>query len=188
MRYWEHPGEAATRPALRAALERARALGLEDLVVASTTGATMRMLLEERGDGGPGNLVCVTHHVGFRSPGDDEMPAGERQHLIDRGVKVLTTTHLLANLERAVTNQFGGLYVGGVVSHTLRMFGQGLKVAVEIAVMALDAGLVPYGKEIVAVGGTGSGADTAVVIRPAHARDFFATRIVEIICMPRGGT
>lgn len=183
--YWQEAGPGATRPTLQAALRRARDNGIDHLVVASNTGATVSALLEETA-GHPLNVVCVTHHVGFRQPGEDEMGAAERRRLEAQGVRLLTTTHLLANVERAVTNQFGGLYPGGIVAASLRMFGQGLKVCVEIAVMALDAGLIPHGVDVVAVGGTGRGADTAVVIRPAHARDFFATRIVELICLPRG--
>lgn len=72
-----------------------------------------------------------------------------------------------------------------IVAHTLRMFGQGTKVAVEIAVMALDAGLIPYGSEVIAIGGSGGGADTALVVKPAHAKNFFDTQIREIICKPR---
>ena len=50
--------------------------------------------------------------------------------------------------------------------------------------MALDAGLIPYNKEIVAIAGTVRGADAAIVVKPAHANHFFDTEIREIICMP----
>jgi len=70
------------------------------------------------------------------------------------------------------------------MANTLKFFGQGVKVSVEIAVMALDAGLIPYGEDIIAIGGTGRGADTAVVIRPAHAANIFDTYIAEVICKP----
>jgi hypothetical protein len=105
--------------------------------------------------------------------------------LRDKGVELLTTTHLMANVERAVTNQFGGLYLGGAIANSLRMFSQGTKVGVEIAVMALDAGLIPYGKPVIAVGGSGGGADTALVLVPSHANRFFETEVHEIICKPR---
>ena len=55
---------------------------------------------------------------------------------------------------------------------------------VEIAVMALDAGLIPYGKAVIAVGGTGRGADTAMVLLPSHAKTIFDTQILELICKP----
>jgi len=180
------PGPENTEAAIASALDRAQELGVRDFVVASNTGATARVLLEalaERGMEGA-NVVVVTHHVGFRSPGEDEMDQDTRRRLAAAGAKVLTTTHLMGGIERAVTGKFGGLYPGHLVAHTLRLFGQGVKVAVEIAVMALDAGLIPYGSDVVAIGGTGRGADTALVVRPSHAKTFFETFVVETICRP----
>ncbi|MHB8917227.1 MAG: pyruvate kinase alpha/beta domain-containing protein, partial [Desulfocucumaceae bacterium] len=58
-------------------------------------------------------------------------------------------------------------------------------VCVEISAMALDAGMIPHGKDIIAVGGSGMGVDTAAVILPAHSNNFFATKVREIICKPR---
>ena len=92
---------------------------------------------------------------------------------------------LLAGVDRALRTKFQGVYPSEIVASALRMFGQGVKVCVEISVMALDAGLVPYGEEIVAVAGSGTGADTSCVIVPAHSNNFFDTVIKEIICMPR---
>ena len=66
----------------------------------------------------------------------------------------------------------------------LSLFGHGLKVCVEITIMAADSGAIPI-EEVVAVGGRSRGADTAVVIRPAHMNNFFDAEIKEIICMPR---
>ena len=54
-----------------------------------------------------------------------------------------------------------------------------------MALMAADAGLVRTNEEIVAIAGTGRGADTAVVLRPANAQNFFDLRVLEIICKPR---
>jgi hypothetical protein len=64
------------------------------------------------------------------------------------------------------------------------MLGQGLKVCVEISIMALDAGLVPYGKPVIAVGGSGSGADTAAIIVPEHSNNVFGLKVHEILCKP----
>jgi hypothetical protein len=68
---------------------------------------------------------------------------------------------------------------------TLRMFGQGMKVACEIAAMAADAGLVRVDEEVVSIGGTGRGADTAIVLQPSYVHRFFQTKVREIICKPR---
>ena len=96
-----------------------------------------------------------------------------------------TGTHFFGGVGRAVRLKFGGLEVDELVAHTLRIFGQGIKVTVEIAIMALDAGLIPHGKEIIVIGGAGQGADTAVVCLPSHGKEFFSFEIREIICKPR---
>jgi hypothetical protein len=108
-----------------------------------------------------------------------------RKKLNENGIKTLTTTHLLAGIDRSCRNKFGGIYPAEIAAYTLRMLGQGLKVSVEVGCMALDAGLIPHGTEIVSIGGTGHGLDTAVILLPAHSQNFFDTRIKEIICKPR---
>ena len=104
--------------------------------------------------------------------------------MTEKKVNILTTTHVLSGAERGISRKFGGIYPVEIIANSLRIFGQGVKVTVEIAVMALDEGLIPYGEDIIAVGGTGKGADTAVVIRPAHAASILDTYIAEIICKP----
>ncbi len=178
--YWDKPGKENTERTVAAALKRAKELGIENIVVASNSGATA----EEFASAGL-NIVCVTHHVGFKSPGEDEMPQEKRQELEEKGVKVLTTTHLLAGVDRAVRMKFGGLYPAEIMAATLRIFGQGVKVCVEISSMALDAGLIPFGAEVIVVGGSGRGADSACVIEPHHSNAIFDTKVKEIICMPR---
>lgn len=180
--YWNEKGPVNTGATIEAAVRRAKELEVNSIVVASNSGATAEKL-NELGTGF--KIVCVTHHVGFSGPGEDEMPAGMRSSLREKGVELLTTTHLLAGVDRALRTKFQGVYPSEIVASALRMFGQGVKVCVEISVMALDAGLVPYGEEIVAVAGSGTGADTSCVIVPAHSNNFFDTVIKEIICMPR---
>jgi len=50
---------------------------------------------------------------------------------------------------------------------------------------AADAGLVNTEEEVVSVGGSDKGADTAAIMRPVHVKDFFKLRVKEIICKPR---
>lgn len=178
--YWEKAGKENTERTVELAVKRAKELGLRHLVVASNTGSTASLCLDRGLE-----VVCVTHHVGFAGPGKDEMPAEMRAKLAAAGVKVLTTTHLMAGLDRALRLKFGGLYPSEIIAASLRLLGQGVKVAVEISCMALDAGLIPYGQEVVAVAGTNGGADTAIVVLPSHSHTFFQTRVKEIICKPR---
>lgn len=180
MIYWSEKGSHNTDSTVEAVLKEAAQKGIDHVVVASNSGNTANKFIDQSF-----NLVCVTHHVGFTGPGQDEMEKQMRTELQERGVKLLTTTHLLAGIERALRNKFEGVYSSEIVASTLRILGQGFKVCVEISVMALDAGMIPYGQEIIAVGGSGRGADTACIIVPAHSSQFFDTVVKEIICMPR---
>ncbi len=177
---WEKKGTHNTEATAEAAMQRAEQLGIKNIVVASNSGSTAALFLEKGF-----KVICVTHHSGFKNPGENELDPAIRQQLQERGAHVLTTTHLLAGVDRALRLQWGGIYPAEIIAASLRMFGQGVKVCVEICGMALDAGLIPYGEEIVAVAGSGRGADTACAVLPAHSNHFFETVVKEIICMPR---
>ena len=180
---WNEAGQINTENTVKLAAKKAKELGIKYIVVASNTGATVEKLLENDVTGI--NIVDVTHHVGFRAPGESEMSLDASISLKQKGVQVFTGTHIFAGAERGVRNQFGGVYPAEIMAQTLRMFGQGVKVAVEVSVMALDAGLIPFGEDIIAIGGSSRGADAAIIIRPAHSNQIFDTEIAEIITMPR---
>lgn len=71
-----------------------------------------------------------------------------------------------------------------MIAQTLRLFGQGMKVVVEITTMAADAGAIPVGKDVIAIAGSGKGADTAVVIKSASSHNLFDIVVREIIAKP----
>lgn len=180
--YWDKPGRENTEATIDAALKRATELGIKHVIVASCAGRTAK-LLRERAQ--VGEIVCVTHQAGFREPGKCEMDEAVRRELTRAGIQVYTGTHFFGGVGRAIRMKFNGLEADELCANTLRIMGQGLKVCVEIAVMALDAGLIPHSCEVIAIGGTGSGADTAIVCRPTHGKDFFSFEVREIICKPR---
>ncbi len=179
--YWRGSGSDYTEQTVKLAVQRWQKDG-GLIVAASNTGETIDVLLQAGAQ--PERIVCVTHMVGFREPGHDEMPADVRQRLENAGVEVLTTTHALAGVDRALRFQFGGIQPPEIMANALRMLGHGVKVCVEIGIMALDAGMAPYGETIIALGGSGRGADTAVVMTPAHSNAVFETKIHEILCKP----
>lgn len=51
--------------------------------------------------------------------------------------------------------------------------------------MAADSGDIPTNNDVIAIAGSGRGADTAIVLIPANSNNFFDLHIKEIICMPR---
>ena len=89
-----------------------------------------------------------------------------------KGVKIVRQSHILSGLERSISRKLGGVSRTEAIAEALRsLFGHGLKVCVEITIMAADSGAIPI-EEVVAVGGRSIGADTAVVVRPAHMNNF----------------
>ncbi len=179
-----NPGKENTAKTLRLALEHAADRGM-NIVLASSTGETglaLAALMKETGF--PNRAVIVSHVYGMEEAGENDMPEERRKALESAGLPVVTAAHALSGMERGLSKQFGGLYPAELVAHTLRMFGQGTKVCVEIAAMALDSGRIPWGKPIVAVGGTGLGADTACVLTPAYTAEILNTRIHEHLCKP----
>lgn len=178
---FEKPGPENTEQTLQLAYERARELGIREAVVASSRGETAYKAADTFRDM---TLVVVTYHCGFKQPFENEMPAETRGDLESRGVSVVAASHALSGLERSVAKKHSGAYPVLLMADTLRLFGQGTKVAVEVTVMAADAGTLS-GNDVVAVGGTGHGADAALVVKPAHQNNFFDLRIREVICKPR---
>ena len=179
-----HPGKENTAAALDLALDYALAHRL-DIVVATCSGETALALLDRaKAAGFAGRLVAVSHVYGMARPGENELPEDTRRQLEAAGVTVVTAAHALSGGERGLSKQFGGVSPVEIAAHTLRMFGQGAKVCVEIALMALDCGAIPYGKPVVAVGGTAVGADTALVLSPAYTANLLDTRIHTVLCKP----
>jgi hypothetical protein len=180
--YFNVPGEENTDSVLSLAKKRAEELSIRDVVVASTRGLTGVKASEVfRGY----NLVVVTHCTGFREPGHQELTEENRRIIEANGGKICTGTHAFMNIERAIRGKFGTAYPTEIMAQTLRLFCEGMKVAVEIAAMAADAGLIPVDRDVISIAGTGRGADTAIVLQPANSFRIFDMIIKEIIAKPR---
>ncbi|MEA5092607.1 hypothetical protein SDC9_32746 [bioreactor metagenome] len=169
-----------TNEVIKLAVDYAKDNNIRHIVIASITGNSVPALVESF----DGEVICVTHVNGYKVPGENEFPADLSQELTSKGVKFLTTTHVLSGAERGISSVFKGMYPVEIIAQTLRMLGAGTKVGVECAIMALDAGLVPFNTKILSLGGTGRGLDTAIVVTPGHAQKVFSTRIHKILIKP----
>lgn len=179
--YFKNPGPQNTDALLNFVKEYAEKENIRDIVVASTTGETgVKAIKLFSGY----NVVVVTHHVGFRKPGEWELKENYRKEILESGAKIFTGTHALSSAERAIRKDFGTIQTLEIIANTLRLMGEGAKVCVEITLMAADAGLIPVDRDIIAIGGTGKGADTALRIFPANSARFFNLRIKEVIAKP----
>ena len=186
MKLFEYPGIQNTDETLKIAVERAKKGDIKSIVVASSTGYTAKKLLDllEK-EGLDLNVVVVTYHQGFHGEDIISMDKEVEEELERRGAKVFRGTHALSGVERGISNKLGGYGPVQVIAETLRTFGQGVKVCYEITIMACDAGLIKAKEEVIAIGGTSRGADTAMVIKPANMNTFFNIEAREILCMPR---
>jgi hypothetical protein len=130
------------------------------------------------------DVVAVSHSTGFRGPDIQELTAENRAAIESAGAMLLTCQHAFGGVGRAVRKKLGTYELEEIIAFTLRTFCEGIKVAAEICLMAADAGLVRTDEPVIAIAGTGRGADTAAVLKPANAQTFFELCFVEIICMP----
>jgi hypothetical protein len=184
--YHEKGGSRNTDETLKLAHERAVELGIRDIVVASSHGGTALKAAKIFGTD-KFNVVAVTICEGYRDEGWT-MTADERKKLQEKGIKVLTSTQALSgDVGSAFSEKNGGTTINEVVCQTLYRFCQGMKVAIEIVLMAADAGLIPVDREVMAIAGTSEGADTAIVVQPSYSRKFLDLKIKEIIAKPREG-
>lgn len=180
--YFIRPGKENTDETFQLAKRRADELGIKTVVVASTKGETgVKAVKLFRGF----RVIVVTHSHGFVERDKQELENEHRLAIESNGGIILTSTHAFAGVPRAIRRRFSTYQTNEIIAYTLRIFGEGMKVVCEISLMAADAGLVKTSEDIIAIGGTGRGADTAVVIKPANTQDFFDLRIKEIICKPR---
>ncbi|MDH5754642.1 MAG: hypothetical protein OEY95_05520 [Candidatus Bathyarchaeota archaeon] len=179
--YFKEAGKQNTDVLLKVVKEYVEKEDIKDIVVASTTGETgakASKIFKKY------NVVIVTHCFGFRELGKTELQEEYKKEILANGAKIFTGTHALSSVERAIRKDFGTIQPLEIIANTLRLMGEGTKVCVEITLMAADAGLIPVDRDIIAIAGTGRGADTALRLRPANTARFFDLKIREVIAKP----
>ncbi len=181
--YFEKKGSGNTDRTLDIALACCEEKGIRKIVVASSTGKTALRL---RDKAKPSiEVIGVTYSAGSKYRQEVEEFNRNRDTLVEKGIRIVRGLHALSATERAFENKYkSGLLPLNIVADTLRMFSQGMKVCLEAAVMAAEAGFITPDEEVVAVGGTGTGADTAVIMKPAYAASMFETKFKAVLCMP----
>ena len=181
--YFDKPGPRNTEATLQSAGKRADELGIAQVVLASNTGQTALAAAEMMPE--MERIVGVTEAAGWwdiDTPPDPETVAQAQE----KGVRFITGTHaLMGAVSWAVQDSFGGLPAVELIARTYYTFSQGTKVAIECLLMAADAGLLDMRQDAIAIAGTGKGADTAMVVKPAFSNEFFKLRIREFVVLPR---
>jgi uncharacterized protein len=174
--YFEEPGPNNTEVVLNLAAERAKARGINKIVLASTTGDTARKAAKLFTGTGV-KLVVVPHQYGFMREGQ-RFPQELITELEKQGHRVHFSTMLFH------TDDLYGTRSPSVLAMLLRTFCQGMKVVHEILLMAANGGCVASGEKVIVVTGSGRGSDTAVVAIAAPSTRLWELHITEIICKP----
>lgn len=178
---FDQPGPINTDQALAVLQDGLMRYGVKQAVVASTwgdTGLAAAKLLAGTGV----NLVVVTHNAGFKTPGTVEMPHGVRDEIEALGAKVYTGTMPFRSIGVSIRDKRGAAQED-IIANSLRLLGQGIKVCVEIALMASDAGLITP-DDVLCVAGTARGADTVALIAPQSSNKLFQLKIRDILAKP----
>lgn len=201
VRYFEKSGKQNTE----ATIEAVHAYLEEDnqvvaVIVASVSGQTALKVKKELVEVSM-PVVCVTGSPSWQIYAMNQfkfplVPAGTRKELEKAGVVVVDSvpSSLSDTIEFSFARYGYRSPTWIFVETLLAVGGYGLKTAVECLLMATDGGHVPPFKEVISIGGFGSGADTAIVARSTFAPTVFSSDsekrfvINEILAMPRNKT
>ncbi len=180
--YFDKPGIKNTDATLEIAHRETAARGIGYVLVASTFGDT-GLAAARKFAGGSAKLIVITHNAGFKQEGVCEIDPQKVVEIEKLGGRVYTGTMVTRGLGCAIRERCGNYSEEVIVADTLRIMGQGVKVCVEMAAMACDAGLVPPG-DVIAVAGTGRGADTCLVVKANSSNRFFDIKVREVLAKP----
>ncbi|MHA1351057.1 MAG: pyruvate kinase alpha/beta domain-containing protein [Promethearchaeota archaeon] len=184
--YFEKGGPHNTDKALEIAKKYADQFGIKDIVIASTTGTSAEKAAKIFNPKDY-NIMIVTHAYYFvNNTIRQEFPEENLNRLKELGLNFHIGTHSMSGIERGIRLkkeawQFVDLLAKMLGYH----FSQGVKVCIEISATICDAGLIPdLERDIIAIGGTGRGADTVCLIKPAPTSDFKNLRVKAILAKP----
>ncbi|MBD3254934.1 MAG: hypothetical protein GF383_07560 [Candidatus Lokiarchaeota archaeon] len=183
---FEKGGPQNSDKALEIAKKYADQLNVKDIVVASTTGGTADKALEKFNPS-EYNLMIVTHSYYFvNEKKRQEYDEKKLAELKDSGAKVLSVTHAMSGIERGIRISMNQWCFVDLMAKFLReQFSQGTKVCIEIASMVADAGMIEsLDRDILCIAGTGRGADTVCLIKPAPTSAFDKLRVRAILAKP----
>ena len=96
--YFDKPGKDNTDQTLKLAAERADELGINEVVVATTTGRTAYKAMEVFAGK---RLTAVTYHCGFKEPFQNRMEDDVRKDIEGKGIRVIASSHALSGVERS---------------------------------------------------------------------------------------
>ncbi len=187
---FDEPGEENTDDVVEVATKRVGIGDIDSVIVASTSGATA--LKFAKALDGKAKVLCVSE-APYRREWKEEWPClrpRHRKELERLGATIIDKVSYVFHSSVLEDTKMGGVAPERMVKETLYAFGQGLKVAVEVALIAVSCGYIEPYRDVIGVGGSGRGADTAIVVRGTYPAQVFSKdpkkrlEIREILAMP----
>jgi hypothetical protein len=188
--YFQNPDEDNTELVVEAVTKAVERGGIRDLVVSSTSGKTAAIFARSLKD--EARIICVSESA-YRSEWGWEYPCMDqkaKEELEGLGVIVLDKVPYVLQSSIYESSKYNVPVPETTFRDTLFAFGQGMKVAVEVVLTAVACGVLDPYKYVIGVGGSGKGADTAIVLRSTFPATVFAKEkkkrleIREILAMP----
>ena len=170
-----------TKEVLKTARKYALEKQIKEIVIATTTGET-GMLASKIFDG-KFDIIAVTHSTGFKETGNQELLEENKKKMLEKNIKIFTGPMIFHSWNDYYRKKYGAILPTTIIADTLRIFGQGTKVAVEIIIMAMDAGLISN-QQVMGIGGTGRGADTILIAEPSNSKKLFDMKIKDVVAKP----
>ena len=191
--FFNQPGGINTPQVKQAVQSRIKAHDITKILVASDSG---RLALEFKKELPEQTVVCVTFDQETRRK--YKKPDLLKKELAASGITVVDTVKEPLTHELVFQNWWErkNIVLPGESADLFWMTlicvgGHGLRTAVEIVFMAVDAGVVQTGEKVLSVAGTVWGADSALVMKASKFEDAVGghplsrMKIEEILAMPR---
>jgi hypothetical protein len=191
--YLEKPGKQNTDRVIETVLQRLAQGDLQTVVVSSTTGYTALKFAEALQGHDRVTLISVAESALIREWGSEypSLSAGTKEDLERRGVIVADRVSYVFHHSPLDHSQWKAPTPEEIVRETLYAFGQGLKVAVEVVLIAVSSGYLAPFQDVIAAGGTHRGVDTAIVMNATYPNHILSQdpaerlQVHEILCKPR---
>jgi hypothetical protein len=180
IRFFPHYGPENSAEVMDAVVERLREHDVNTVIVASSTGEMALKLCQTLSDNAVQAqvvAVCDPPWAIGKIPKAGRISPDNKAKLAAAGAIVVDMMPYASRAYStgASNNVYEALDLLVVVFDAFRMVGgNGLKGAIEVALMATNAGVVPAGRDVIAVAGTGNGLDTAIVLKTAFSIDIFS--------------
>ena len=169
--YFTTPGAQNTEELCRIVGERVKKGDIEAVVVATSTGRSALAMAQAIPQGT--RVVAVNFQAAYWDRHTRPDPEVQRQ--AEELGAVFMPEQPVAKYLKDIPDHS---------PHSFRRLGQGVKVAVEVVMQAVEVGRIPSGATVIGVGGTSRGSDVALVVRAAGPEELSKLWVSEILAKP----